>query len=430
MDLGFPKSAEDLYNQFGAIASAEGIQVSAYQNKTKSLFSIILMAVAMGMYKFYPMINFCLRQSFPQTSVGIWLDYLGTKTNSRPRKTAQGSSGSVFVPLEVSTPVPVLSEFTVNDLVFENGVGAVASLFSIPLIVAVRSGLSATVTVASTASMATGMVVNVTGFSSTEYNGAKVITVLSPTQFTFEISPLAPSPATGAGVAEYSGAVVTVESTTTGLSTNLFPGTVLQYDNTDCFVLGSGILGGTNIETDEEYRTSTVVPDWKIRPNNFNIDAIEQVVRTVPDVSFVHVLPATPTHGEVEIYVLFNGTTGTPQQLLDVKTAVMSIAQAVTYEAFVYVLSPVIVPVNVVIQGLSVDTPTMRAAVTTSITTYINNLERGESVKVQKLSAAIQNTIDQSTFQSVQEANLQAPVANLPLTVTQVAQLGTITWVP
>jgi hypothetical protein len=60
-----------------------------------------------------------------------------------------------------------------------------------------RVGSTVTATVASTATLETGMSVTIAGAVQTEYNGTFIVTVINPTQFTYTISGTPVTPATG-----------------------------------------------------------------------------------------------------------------------------------------------------------------------------------------------------------------------------------------
>jgi hypothetical protein len=123
---------------------------------------------------------------------------------------SQNATGSSVVTVNYGTGSP---EEGAAELAYLNGVPS-AALDNISLNVAgegstwtttpqvsvsslTRSGTVATATVASTANMVTGESVTISGATPSGYNGAKTITVTSPTTFTFTASSNLATPATG-----------------------------------------------------------------------------------------------------------------------------------------------------------------------------------------------------------------------------------------
>ncbi len=124
-----------------------------------------------------------------------------------------------------------------------------------------RAGSTATVTTASNHNLGSGMSIIIAGANETEYNGTFEIVVTGLDTFTFTVSGSPATPATGTITASYTGASVEVESDNTGQITNVAGGatltltqTIAGLDNT-AYVQFSGIDGGTDIETTEEFRT-------------------------------------------------------------------------------------------------------------------------------------------------------------------------------
>ena len=175
---------------------------------------------------------------------------------------ATPAEGFITLTGVASTIVPQSTAFQAsNGEEYNTKASVTLSANTINISTITRAGSTATVTTASNHNLGSGMSLVIAGANETEYNGTFEIVVTGLDTFTYTVSGTPATPATGTITASYTGASVEVESVNTGLDTNVLGGATLTVtsniaglDNT-AYVQFSGIDGGTDIETTEEFRT-------------------------------------------------------------------------------------------------------------------------------------------------------------------------------
>ena len=378
-----------------------------------------------------------LRALFPQTAfdefLEFWAQYEGLS-----RIPATPASGYITVTGTVATLVPALTEWRTADNILVSSLSAeTLALISSSVSSLTRSGTTVTATTAADHEFATGIDVTIAGAVETDYNGTFTITVLSETTFQYEITATPSTPATGTITAEINGASIEVEANDPGVSGNLLSGAELQItspivglDDTG-YVQYLGLTGGGDEESDDALLERVLYS----RANpvaNFNESAIILTAKTVPGVTRVWVNRITPYVGAVTIaFMMDNDADPIPDagEVQDVRDVLLEILPAQSDPNDMIVQAPTPVDVDFTFTAMTPDTATMRAAVTNSLTAFfLDDVEYEADVDEDKYRAAIINTFDSDTGDTLETFTLSLPAGDVSISAGEIGVLGVITF--
>lgn len=403
------------------------------KNGFLSSFSI---AFGNRFYDVYRLINYWKDQFFVQTAdednIGFWAEL--KNITQRP---ASPSSGPIVILGESGTLVDEGTIFTSNNLEYETLTSTqidevVQNIQTLTQI----NGL-AIATFSSSHGLATNIEIVIAGADQTEYNGTHVISVISPTQLTFQVDPSAVSPATGTITTTSTRANVNVRCLTSGSITNLSSGAELSIQintvnvNPTAYVAFGGLTGGTDQESTADYR-SNVIDAWKNPVANFNPEQISRQCKTVPGVTRVFVKRITPAIGQVTIYFTRDNDDNIIPSATDVatvKSRLLEIAPADTSEDDIIVSAPTPVSTNFVISDIVPDSNSMREAIENSLDTFFrSSTEEGEDVTSEQYLSVIFNTFDPESGEKLRSYNLTSPTTDIEIDDGEIATLGTVTF--
>lgn len=208
-------------------------------------------------YEFYQTLQIAVNNLFANTSTGQFLEGWGAfkgitrnpATVARGRIVATGIAGSTitFGTELVSAGLTYIVQTT----------GSISSQ-TISVSTLTRSGSTVTATTASEHGLASGVTATIAGADQTDYNGDFVITVISETEFTYQIATTPATPATGTITVSLDFVGLNVASEDFGQDTNLDSGAQLSFATPIAGVDGTayvdfdGVAGGTDEETDAE----------------------------------------------------------------------------------------------------------------------------------------------------------------------------------
>ena len=375
-------------------------------------------------------------QLFPETATGIFLDRWASY-EGLTRNPATESSGLVTIIGNAGTSIAQGSQLTsTNSIVYTTNQVAETANQTIPISSLTRSGTTATAVTNANHNLATGMTVTISGVTESEFNGPKVITVISLTSFTYEVPSTASASPGGSPVANFSGVTVTVTSQVGGQNTNLSENTTLNTTGTIggvdnvAYVVGPGLEGGTDTESDDLLR-ERVFQSRRNPVANFNSAAIEKQARSVAGVTRVLVKEITPDVGDVTILFLRDGDPDpipSAADVANVRTAILSILPVTSDDANVFVISPTAVTVNFDVSGVIPSTETMREAVESNILAFFQDkVELEQNVELDPIRGAIENTVDPITGQEITSFVLNQPSSTVTVGDNSIARPGTIT---
>lgn len=410
----------------------------------------ILASLAPELLQLDKLIESVYDQKTPITCTGEQLDFWGT-LKSTPRKSASSSAGFLIVTGVSGATVPANTFFTVNGVEYKNIVSQALSTITTPFTsVAIQDSI-ATLTGVSTANLATGMTVTVSGSSITAVNGVKKIAVLSPTSISFSVTASNLSTMTSASTVTYVGASIPVISTDVGEITNqpaYSPVELVdELTNVDSKgfvgvgVLGGGLVGGSEEETDDLYRRR-VIQAWQANTALFDPDTIADLVLRAPNVEQAIVARTTPNVGDVTVYVLRAGSGSfTPTELNDMRETVFTIAPPNTPIESIYIEPVTPVVVNITIQNVVPNTPSMKAAIVSEIEALLASIKTpNRDLLKEAVEAAIYSAVEYSSinleesisgiaYNKIESATLVSPSSNVVISPNQIAVLGTVTFI-
>ena len=386
-------------------------------------------------FELYQVIKQLQDQLFPQTATGEflerWADYDGL--SSLP---ATAADGDITVSGTVATNVPAGTEFrsagdivlsTLASINLQNISATISSLTSI--------GSTATAVTSSDHGLASGISATISEAFESAYNGTFPVTALDNATFTFEVSGSPPTD-TGSPVVNFDGAVLAVETSGTGQSQNIGSGAsaaittpIAGLDDTG-FIRPDGIVGGTDVETDDLLRSRTLEKRAAFEAL-FNVGILTVEAEKVPGVTRVFIKEITPTVGAVTVYFMRDNDDNpipTAGNVQDVKDQLDLIRPAHTDTADLIVLAPTAVPVDIALSAISPDTQTMRAAIPVVLAELFSDLvEFEQDITLQRISAALFDVQDTETGEFLTEFSLDTPAVDVTVSAGEIGVLGAVT---
>jgi uncharacterized phage protein gp47/JayE len=191
-------------------------------------------------------------------------------------------------------------------------------------------------------------------------------------------------------------------------------------------VAAPGIGGGADEETDDQLRLRLLARIQSPPHGGAAADYVAWMLE-VPGVTRAWVVPRGQGGGTVVCYFAMDDAAHphgipTPADVAVVQAHLDTVRPVATQ---VFVLAPVAYPINVTIQTLTPDTPDVRAAVAAELTdTLYRHGAPGGTVYVSWLWEAV------SLAAGEQHHTIAAPTANVTLAPSDLAVVGTVTYVP
>jgi len=424
MSLNLPSSQKEVYNRISA--DIQGELPNAGPFLKNNFVNAMSVAYAGRVFDNYLLLNILLLQMFPDTATGEFALRWGSYVDCF-KLPANKSTGYLTVVGLNSGSIPIDTEIQTQDgLIYRATTSGSIGLQLFNVTSMIRSGNTVTATTSSNHTMATGMLIEIEGADQAAYNGAYTITVNSANQFFYNIasgsSPA--SPATGSITAFYYGASILVESDDVGAITNLAAGTQLSLVtpltgvNTEAYVQWGGIVGGTDIESDDDYK-ERYIERYQNPVALFNEAAIEEKAKEVQGVTRAFVKPVTPYVGAVTVYFMRDNDLNpipTSQHVADVKAKLLTIKPATTLESDVYVYSPTPVSVDFVFNSISPNTVSMQAAIKASLTELFKKSTEVEKDLIEAAyTSAIYQTVDLDSGDVVEDYDLASPSGDVAI---------------
>ena len=375
------------------------------------------------------------RELFPQTagldSLLRWAGYEGLS-----RFAESQAQGAIVIEGTANTIVPAGTTFRSdvgNNYTTDAEVEIITNVITVTSIT--RLGSTAIVTTSAAHNFATNTSITIAGANETEYNITASIVVTSTTTFTYQITGLPNTPASGTITATSNCINAQVTSTGFGTAQNLLSGARLTLTqqisgiNNVARVGFEGVTGGTSIEDIESLRTRTL----QSRANpvaNFNVAAIERQALLVQGVTRVRVKRVTPSAGMVTILFVRDGDSNIipdSGQVTAVKNSIIQILPATSDESDVIVLAPVAIETDFNFSAISPDTPTMREAIQANIRAmYEDEVTFETTITEIQYDSAIINTVDPDTGNRLTSFTLASPSGDIVVGDNQLGTLGEV----
>ncbi len=401
-----------------------------------SFIRAIVDSTASRAYDIVLLVEQALGQFFPQTATGVFLErWAGYEDLTRnPAVVASGYAvftGTAGIAVPVNT---LLNSSDGNVYATQAGVSISSNNFNITSIE--RSGTTATAT-ATGHPLASGVELTISGADQTEYNGTFEITVTDADTFTYEVTGSPVTPATGTIQGDIDSARILVESQDAGQDYNLDSGALLSLNSpitnvdSNAYVQYEGVVGGTDLETDEELRVRVL--ESRANPvANFNEFAIIKQAKRVSGVTNVYVKVITPNVGDVTVYFFRDNDTNpipSASEITAVKDKILEILPAASDPTNVYVLAPSITKTNFTFSAISPDTPTMRTAITANLQAFFDDRAEFETdVTEDQYRSAIIETQDTETGEYLDSFTLTTPSSDITIGTGAIAGLGSVTY--
>jgi len=376
-DFNFPENEKQVTDRIKTDTQEQLPKFDVFFKQT--FIAVLTDAYGSRVFDFYRNLEILISQIFPDTATGEFLDRWGA-LKKITRNPATKSSGSITIEGTVGVNIP-------NSTQFQNAEGlAFLSTASVDVIQIVASVLSITRT-ATTATVtlvddsqpiATGITVAINGADQPEYNLTPTIVVIAADQFTYDVTGSPTTPATGTIQITFDAASVPLESVDFGQNQNLVSGSNVSISasipglNTTGFVQFGEIGGGTDIESNEDYR-ERVIDAYQNPVAQFNRDQIVRVVRSIPGNTRVFVQSPDDSLDSISVSTVVRSggvatvTTGTNHNMEDGMVGGISGADQSEYNVAEKVL--VIDPLNFIY--LVTGTPTTPATGTIILTPTI-----------------------------------------------------------
>lgn len=398
----------------------------------------ILTAIANRQFDFYLQLIEAQKQGFPDTATDDDLDRWAAIW-SVIRLAATTAIGNIAFTGTVTTTIPsgtTLADSTgaLYDTTAEVDIlGQSISVSSL-----VRAGSTVTATTAVEHNLANNVPVTISGAVETDYNVTDTaILVISTTVFTYTIADTPTTPATGTILAGVTFASVPVISQGFGVEVNqdlnatvTLQSPIAGVDN-DTQVDADLISGGTDQENDTALQLRLL--DRIQNPvAHFNVADIVAKAKEINGTTRVFVEEVTPSIGQVTVYFMRDNSTPsipTGPQVTAMKTKLLTIKPANTGDADLIVSAPTGLNVDFTFTDLSPNTATMQLAVIASLQQFFDeNTTVGVNIDEDKYKAAIANTVDTSTGDTVVSFVLSAPSGDVIITSGEIGVLNVITY--
>ena len=191
------------------------------------------------------------------------------------------------------------------------------------------------------------------------------------------------------------------------------------------------IGGGSDQETESELRARML--DRIQNPvAHFNVAAITEKAKEVSGVTRVFVQEITPALGQVTIYFMRdNDVNPIPvgADVANVKSKILEIKPANTDDDDVIVNAPTGVPVDFTLSALAPNTTTMQTAISANLRQFFDSRTSvGVNIDEDAYRAAIFNTVDTVTGDTVQTFALSTPAGDVVIAAGEIGILGTVTY--
>lgn len=407
----------------------------------------VVVALANRVYDFYYYLQRVALQFIPDTATGDWLARWAAIWG-RTRNPATPAAGIVVFNADaggIGTNVPEGTSIVTSDGLEYDSTGdvVVAADSRSTTLTCPPGGSTAIAVTASDHGLSSAVRVTIAGATPNGYNGTVTITVTAADGFTYALPNDLATPATGTITASWTSLDLPVESVLDDADQNQVADTVLSLQSpiadvdTDGQVDFDGLTGGADQEDDEALRIR-YLERLQNPIAHFNVAAIEQLAKSVTGVTRVWVREVTPAVGQVTVHFMRDNDTDpipSGSSLTDVETAIQAFRPATSDSSDVIISAPVAVPMAFTFTALSPNTSTMQAAITANLERfYAEDTEVDDGVTVDgdvlevAYLAAIYNTVDMVTGETVSAFTITAPSGDETIAAGEIGTLGVITY--
>ncbi len=406
-----------------------------------SYLNALIVAFSGRIFDFYRQQNILLTEIFPDTATNSFLERWGS-FRGITRNPATAASGNLYATGIDTSVIPNGTTVQSSDgLIYTSTSDATISI-NVTNVTISRVGTTATAATASAHNIANGVNVIISGADQAEYNGTFIAVVISSTEFTYEVTGSPITPATGTITVTTTSTLLPVTSDTEGALTNQSSGAELTLTSpisgidSSLFVTFDGLSGGSDIESDEDYR-DRILEAYQNPVALFNPAAITEQARLVSGVTRVWVRTPDDTieptdPGVTKIYFVRDDDDNiipSSGEVQTVKDSILLIKPAHTSESDVIVQAPVGITTAFTFNSLSPNTTTMQTAIINNLAQlFTEKASVGISIQRDTYRAAIATTVDTVTGDVIESFELNTPLDNLTVAPNELLLLGTVTF--
>lgn len=386
-------------------------------------------------------------QMFYQTADDEFLELIGEYDNTI-RFTPQPSIGQAVGTGVLGTLIPIDTPITARGETYLTTAVTSVQNYSGNISLSYNAGIVSAVTT-SIHSLATGLSVIISDAVQPDYNGTFIITVISDTNFTYEL--VAGSLTTDSGNYNSEYALFNVESINSGSTLNIDAGGKMTIDypnmDTDIFVGIEGIIGGLDEEPIEDYRTRVgeshnLTPGIATSPSIvFSAKQIAGntrvlVVRPVYDDTggTRGVAGYKPDLGEVVVYLLRDNDPSiipgatileeTKQKIID-----DGIWPSFTPEENLFLLAPILLEQNFIFTSITPNTSTMQNAIRDQLVLFFqDNAEINGTITLDQINSFLRQIQDPSNGSFLTDFTYTVPNGNIVADSGEIYTVGTVTF--
>jgi hypothetical protein len=435
------------------IPENSSIPVSRIQNDVKeelprsnpwlpaSLIRSVCVGLGNQIYDFYRVMKRGIDEMLPTVNPSFW----GWLKGMTPYTPAKASGNAIFSGTAGSS-IPIGSVVVFGDLEYETQSAATLASTNFNTSFISQTGTVARVISATDHNLGGGMTITISGGTGADavWNGVWTnINVIGPVIFEFDVGPVFSGPSTASTLTvTVTKAVVPIEASANGANYNLDSNSVLNTQstipgvNTEVYVDDSGITGGTDAESEEDY-SDRVVERWQNPHTPGNPSEIEAAIKGIPGNTRVWVRriwnddTSSVEAGCATAYFVRDDddTTIIPDASEEAaaKAVVLDLFSANTDENDIFVVGPTAVPQTIVITGIVPATVTMATAVENQIDSFFRTeTNEGDGLVIENLKSAIFQTYDQETDERLQEMTLVSPSSDVSGVVGELTTVDSI----
>ena len=436
MTFTLPESADEIINKSRTDVQRELPESNPFL--ANSVLSALITAQSNRIFDFYIQLQGALDENLPDTATGEFLERWAA-IYGIGRRAGAPASGNLVITGTVTSSVSVGTLYQSSDSIeYEVTTGGSITAQNLSITTLTRTGSTATATTSTDHGLSSNVPVTISGANETEYNVTNAeITVISATQFTYEVTGTPATPATGTIQADFNAGTIVVEAQTTGQETNQDVNTLLTVQspipgvNNTAGVDFTGLIDGLDQETDDSLR-ERLLDRLRNPVSHFNTNDIEQQAKTVVGVTRVFVQEVTPALGQVTIYFMRdNDADPIPDagEVTEVKNKILEIKPANTSDSDVIVSAPTAVPTAFTFTAISPDTPTMRTAIQDALAQFFaEDTVVEQDITEIEYQTAIANTVDTTNGDRLVTFTLSAPSGTITISTGEIGTLGTVTF--
>ena len=434
------KADEDIIRGDGTIIEPDK---KINPNIRNSFARIYVRSMSGAMYDLYRVGKYILQEAFLTTAIDT-LEDRGKKQYNITRRGSTPANGLAVFTGVVGNLVPVGTFLTSGGNQYILSQNALIQTSIIIIQTLTRIGQKAIATTANPHNLASGLLLTISGADQSEYNVVNAeITILSETQFQYNIEGLPITPATGAIQANVDIGLANIQSAETGSNQNIDYTGILQINtgiagiNDTVRITFGGITGGLDIEDLEDYRIRVLdkLQNNLPRTSEAGIRSFLQDEQQsgISGITRVWVQHATPEPGKMTIYFVRDDLENiypSPSVINQAHEAIVKrengLITPVTPDNYIIVASPTPKVVNFTFTSFEPNINTLKEAVKENLQfLFSQNANLGQKIPAVRYINVIMSTTDDAG-NAVEDFTLLEPIGDIEPLPNELPELGVV----